>query len=72
MTALPDEELMQAYAEGDMDAFELLYARHKGRLFGYLVGQLKDHAEAEEVFQTVFVKLHRARARYWICDSARG
>jgi len=64
VTALTDEEMMQAYAEGDSDAFEQLYARHKGRLFGYLVGRLKDRAEAEDVFQTVFVKLHRARASY--------
>ncbi|MCP4898138.1 MAG: sigma-70 family RNA polymerase sigma factor [bacterium] len=64
VTALTDEELMQAYVEGDSGAFERLYARHKGRLFGYLVGRLNDHAEAEEVFQTVFFKLHRARASY--------
>ncbi|MDT8423471.1 MAG: sigma-70 family RNA polymerase sigma factor [Desulfuromonadales bacterium] len=61
---MTDEELMQAYAEGDTEAFEMLYARHKNRLFGYLLGRMRDHDEAEEVFQLIFTKLHRARARY--------
>ncbi|MCF6267583.1 MAG: sigma-70 family RNA polymerase sigma factor [Desulfuromusa sp.] len=61
---MTDEELMQDYAEGNLEAFELLYSRHKSRLFGYLLGKLRDRTEAEEVFQAVFVKLHRARARY--------
>ncbi len=61
---MTDEELMQSYAEGDLEAFELLYSRHKSRLFGYLLGKLRDRTEAEEVFQTVFVKLHRTRIRY--------
>lgn len=61
---MTDEELMQGYAEGDQEAFELLYSRHKSRLFGYLLGKLRDRSEAEEVFQIVFVKLHRTRTRY--------
>jgi RNA polymerase sigma-70 factor (ECF subfamily) len=59
-----DEELMQAYANDDLDAFELLYRRHRERLFGYLVGRLQNRSEAEEVFQAVFAKLHRARHSY--------
>jgi len=59
-----DEELMQAYAGEDMEAFEALYQRHKNRIFGFLLARLKDRAEAEEVFQNVFVKLHVARSRY--------
>lgn len=76
---LTDEELMQAYAEGDTDAFRALYERHKNSIFGYLLGKLKDHGEAEEVFQTIFDKLHRARGNYrpeipflpWIFTIAR-
>lgn len=55
---------MLAYAGDDMEAFEALYHRHRNRLFGYLLGRLKDRSEAEEVFQAVFAKLHQARRSY--------
>lgn len=55
---------MLAYANGDMEAFEALYRRHKQRLFGFLMKKLKNQTEAEEVFQTIFSKLHVARKKY--------
>lgn len=55
---------MQAYAEGDVEAFQALYQRHRARVFGFLAGKLKDRGEAEEVFQEVFVKLHHNRLKY--------
>lgn len=55
---------MLAYATDDMDAFEVLYRRHKNRLFGFLLAKLKNQTEAEEVFQAVFTKLHVARGKY--------
>ncbi len=55
---------MLAYATDDMDAFEVLYRRHKNRIFGFLMSKLKSQTEAEEVFQTVFTKLHVARGKY--------
>jgi RNA polymerase sigma-70 factor (ECF subfamily) len=61
---LSDEQLMTAYADGDTQAFEVLYERHKGRLLGYLYNKLRDRDEAEEVFQITFAKLHAARDRY--------
>ncbi len=70
---------MLAYAEGDMEAFETLYQRHKQRIFGFLMKKLKNQSEAEEVFQTIFGKLHVARKKYrqdipflpWIFTIAR-
>lgn len=61
---MTDEELMLAYATDDMEAFELLYRRHKSHIFGFLMSKLKDQTEAEEVFQAVFTKLHIARGKY--------
>ncbi len=55
---------MLAYAEDDMEAFETLYQRHKQRIFGFLIKKLKNQNEAEEVFQTIFSKLHLARKKY--------
>jgi RNA polymerase sigma-70 factor (ECF subfamily) len=61
---MTDEELILAYINDDMAAFEILYERHKNRIFGFLMARLKNCSEAEEVFQEVFVKLHRKRHQY--------
>jgi RNA polymerase sigma-70 factor (ECF subfamily) len=59
-----DEELMLAYRDGNLGAFETLYRRHKGALFRYLLRQCRDNAVAEELFQDVWLNLIRARAGY--------
>lgn len=61
---MTDEELMIAYVEGDVEAFELLYRRHKSRVLGFLLTKLRDRNEAEDVFQTAFTKLHHGRHKY--------
>ncbi len=55
---------MLSYLDGDFEAFESLYARHRNRIFGFLMKRLKDRGEAEDVFQSVFDKLHRKRGQY--------
>ena len=70
---------MLAYADGDIEAFEALYQRHKNRIFGFLMKKLKNRTEAEEMFQSIFSKLHVARKTYrqdipflpWIFTIAR-
>ena len=57
-----DEALMLAYAAGDAAAFGQLYARHRGRLYRYLLRQLRDNALADEFFQDVWQKVVGARA----------
>lgn len=64
MNEATDEELMQRYRDGDARAFELLYARHKGPVYRYLLRQCGVAALAEELFQDVWMKLIRARERY--------
>lgn len=59
-----DEALMLHYRDGDAQAFEVLYARHKGPLYRYLRRQCENVAHAEELFQDVWMKLIGARARY--------
>ena len=61
---MTDEELMRAYAKGDLEAFRVLYQRHKARVLGFLVSRLKTKVDAEEVFQEVFIKLHSHRFNY--------
>ncbi len=59
-----DEELMLAYAAGDAAAFDLLYARHKGGVYRYLLRHCRRSAIADELFQDVWSNLIRARASY--------
>ena len=52
-----DEDLMLRYREGDITAFESLYERHRGPLFRYLFRQCSNRAQAEELFQDIWMKL---------------
>lgn len=70
--ALPtDEALMLAWAGGDVQAFQALYERHRRRLFGFLVKQLRDGTLAEELFQDVWQKVIAARTK-WQPEAAFG
>src|ERR1700686_5215753 len=62
--AAADEELMLAYAGGDAAAFETLYAKHKGPLYRFVLRSVKAPAEAEELFQDVWMRAIEARGRY--------
>ena len=59
-----DEDLMLGYRNGDAAAFEVLYIRHKGALYRYLLRQCRIAAVAEELLQDVWLNLVRARERY--------
>lgn len=59
-----DERLMLAYRDGDADAFEALYCRHRGALHRYLAHQCGNSALAEELYQDVWIKVVKARADY--------
>lgn len=61
-----DEALMLRYRDGDAGAFDLLYSRHKGGVYRYLLRQLRDHAIAEELFQDIWINLINARERYTV------
>lgn len=58
------EDLMEAYVNGNPLAFELLYERIGARLFGYLLRLTRHRERAEDLLQTTFSKVHRARAAY--------
>jgi len=61
-----NEALMLSYRDGDAGAFDVLYARHKGGVYRYLLRQCRDAATAEELFQDVWMNLIRARAGYTV------
>ena len=55
-----DETLMERYARGDAAAFDQLMTRHQRPLFGFILRSVRDRAEAEDLFQEVFMKVIRA------------
>lgn len=56
-----DETLMLAYAAGEVGAFDQLYARHRGKLYRYLLRQVRDNGLADEIFQDVWQRVIMAR-----------
>ncbi|MEQ1629144.1 MAG: RNA polymerase sigma factor [Gallionella sp.] len=59
-----DESLMERYRDGDAGAFDVLYHRHKGGLYRYLLRLVKNQSLADELFQEVWSNLIRSRERY--------
>jgi RNA polymerase sigma-70 factor (ECF subfamily) len=52
-----DTNLMQRYASGDIRAFEVLYARHKGGLYRYFMRHIPDPNLAEDLYQEIWNKV---------------
>jgi RNA polymerase sigma-70 factor (ECF subfamily) len=74
-----DEALYQDLVRGDLAAFDVLYRRYEGCLFGFILRQLGDRAEAEDVFHEAFMSVLRERRarpelasfKAWIFEVAR-
>lgn len=63
---MPDDDLMLAYARGDLAAFDVLYARHEGALYRFVRRVLGAPltAQADEVFQDTWLRIVAARASF--------
>lgn len=61
---IPDEALMLRYRDGEAEAFAVLYERHKGPLYRYMLRHCGIAAVAEELFQEVWLSVVRARGQY--------
>lgn len=55
---------MVAYQLGEAEAFEVLYARHSPKVYGYLKKRTANEALAKDIFQSTFLKLHKNRSKY--------
>ena len=55
-----DEEVMRAYQQGQAIAFEEIFRRYKKSVFSYILRYTGNQQDSEEIFQHVFVKMHRA------------
>lgn len=59
-----DDELMRRYADGDVGAFERLYDRYEGRVYGFCLRRLGDRDAAADAFQDAWRRVVDARRRY--------
>jgi RNA polymerase sigma factor (sigma-70 family) len=64
MAEAPDEALMAAYRGGDAGAFDTLYARHRTRLFRFVLRSIKARAVAEELYQEIWMRVIEARTTW--------
>lgn len=73
-----DEALHQQLLDGDLSAFDQLYARYERPLYGFIRKHLSDRHEAEDVLHETFLTLLRERPsgtvrtfRAWLYQIAR-
>ncbi|MEE2786600.1 MAG: RNA polymerase sigma factor [Myxococcota bacterium] len=61
---MSDEELMERYRDGDIDAFERLLNRHEHKMFGFLHRKIGDRQKAHDLLQDVFLRVIRSAPQY--------
>lgn len=65
-TAGPSDEVLMARVKaGDDSALAVLVRRYEQPLFGYARHMLGNAADAEDVFQETFLRVHLHRKRFW-------
>ncbi|MCK9640707.1 MAG: RNA polymerase sigma-70 factor [Prolixibacteraceae bacterium] len=52
-----DNELVIKLQKGDVEAFDLVYSKYAGKLYGFAFKYLKSATETEELVQSVFLKV---------------
>ncbi|MFK7912987.1 MAG: sigma-70 family RNA polymerase sigma factor [Pseudomonadales bacterium] len=62
--AIPDEALMLALQQGEEQAFESLLQRHLDSIHRYLLRQLGNAADADELSQETFTRLWTQASRF--------
>ena len=54
---LKDKILIRKFLKGDYSSFELLFNRHKDRVFAFIMSKVKDRELTEDIFQDTFIKV---------------
>jgi RNA polymerase sigma-70 factor (ECF subfamily) len=55
---------MARYADGDGEAFDELFRRYEPRAYGFFVRRTGSRERAQDLYQELFLRIHRARDRY--------
>ncbi|MDB5199403.1 MAG: sigma-70 family polymerase sigma factor [Chitinophagaceae bacterium] len=56
-TSLSDQQLIQLYMAGDVEALSTVVLRHKNRIYSSIYLLVKDKYLAEDIFQDTFIKI---------------
>lgn len=59
-----DRELVRRAQQGDKEAFEVLIAKHQGRVFAVAGGILRNREDVEDIAQQVFLKAYFSLKRF--------
>ena len=68
VSGVADEVLMERYVGGDPAAFDELFRRYEPRAFSYFLRRTGSPDRAQDLYQDLFLRIHRARDIY---DSRR-
>jgi RNA polymerase sigma-70 factor (ECF subfamily) len=79
MNEQSDSDLMAMYARGNAEAFDALFGRWEDRLLGFFVKRARSEEHAADLFQELFLRLHRFREQFdarqpfgpWVWQIAR-
>jgi len=52
-----DKILVRNFIDGDYNSFEILFNRHKDRIFSFIMSKVKDRDLADDIFQDTFIKV---------------
>ena len=63
MTGTAEAELEQ-FVRGDIQAFETLFRKYQGEVYGWIVRIVRDPGAAEDLTLETFWRIYRARARF--------
>jgi len=63
-TVDPDAELMLEFVQGNLLAFEQILKKYKSSVMNIAYHFIQDRAEAEDIAQEVFLKVHNSANRY--------
>lgn len=57
-------DLLERFAQGELEAFETLFRQFQGEVFGWIVRIVRDPGIAEDLTVETFWRIYRARSRF--------
>lgn len=60
----PDVRLIQRFQEGDLEVFNLLYRRHRDRIYGVICSIVSNPEDALDITQDVFLKAYQGLGNF--------
>ncbi|MEM7097076.1 MAG: RNA polymerase sigma factor RpoE [Pseudomonadota bacterium] len=64
LTQVTDKELVKRVQQGDLAAFDMLFARYQSKIINLIARYVRDSEEVQDVAQEAFIKAYRALPRF--------